>query len=664
VAPVLHRCSSVEPTAPRTLILGTAGHIDHGKTSLVRALTGIDTDRLPEEKARGITIDIGFAHLDLPGARVGIVDVPGHERFIRNMLAGATGIDVAMLVVAADDSIMPQTREHLAILDLLGIRHGLIALTKCDLCEESWLDLVEQDVRELAAGTLLDEAPIVRTSAATGHGLDDVKRALGQIAKRVTNEGEGDAFRMSIDRSFVAQGVGTVVTGTVASGTLRAGDEVELSPAGKRVRVRGVQSHGREAVQVSRGQRAAVNVMGLHHTEIERGDEIAAPGFLVPSRLMNVHLRVLRDSPWPLRHRARVRLHVGTREAMASVRLLESNEIEPGGEGFAQLILARPATAAGGQAFVIRAESPLVTLGGGHVLTPAAARMRRRDDEAIEHLARLRSPAAAERCAAAIRAFGLRRWTALDLHRDAGVALAPVPEMIESLRAKGEIVELAGPRGAALPVLRTTLDDIAGRVTRELSRLHEASPLESHVPRRRVLECLAWMHADDAMEGAIEWMIAQRRITSRADGIALATFKPLLTEAQRHVAAKVEQVYREARFMPPDLGELAAKLGESEKSLRPVLDLLVRAGRLAHLGGPLYMDASHEADLRRLVRERLHATSSLAVSEIRDLLGTSRKYATPMCEHLDRVGLTKRVGDQRVLREAVVPSDTIVHRGR
>jgi len=646
------------------LILGTAGHIDHGKTSLVRALTGIDTDRLPEEKARGITIDIGFAHLDLPGARVGIVDVPGHERFIRNMLAGATGIDVAMLVVAADDSIMPQTREHLAILDLLGIRHGLIALTKCDLCEESWLDLVEQDVRELAAGTLLAEALIVRTSAAKGQGLDEVKQVIARIAERVTNQGAGDAFRLSIDRSFVAQGVGTVVTGTVASGTLRAGDEVELSPLGKRVRVRGVQSHGREAGEVSRGQRAAVNVMGLHHTEIERGDEIAAPGFLVPSRLMNVHLRVLRESPRPLRHRARVRLHVGTREAMASVRLLECNEIEPGGAGFAQLILAKPATAAGGQAFVVRAESPVVTIGGGHVLAPAAARLRRRDGEAIEHLSHFRSPDAAERCGAAIRAYGLRRWSALDLHRDAGVTLARVAELIESLREKGEIIELAGLRDAPLTLHRSTLDDVAGRITRELSRLHQASPLESHVPRRRVLECLAWMNAEDALDGAIEWMVATRRVTSRADGIALATFKPLLTEAQRQQAAKVERAYREARFMPPDLSELAAKLDESEKSLRPVLDLLVRAGRLAHLGGPLYMDALHEAELRRLVRARLETTSSLAVSEIRDLLGTSRKYATPMCEHLDRVGLTKRVGDQRVLREAGVASDTIVHRGR
>src|SRR6516225_4294707 len=337
----------------RDLILGTAGHIDHGKTSLVKALTGIDCDRLPEEKERGITIDIGFATLDLGDYRLGIVDVPGHERFIKNMLAGATGVDLAVLVVAADDSVMPQTREHLEILRLLGLRHGIIAVTKCDLVDETTREVVEMEVRELVQGTFLEHAPLVRTSAHTGLGIPELKAALAEVCRRVEDRTGEEWFRMSIDRSFIVQGHGTVVTGSVTSGRLRVGDEVEWQPRGERVRVRSLQNHDQPVEEVHRGMRAAVNLAGVRHEDVVRGQELATPGYLNPSRVVTVRLHCLADVKRPIKHRAPVRFHLGTSEIMGTVSLLDCDTVEPGGWGLAQLFLEEPATATWGQPSVV-----------------------------------------------------------------------------------------------------------------------------------------------------------------------------------------------------------------------------------------------------------------------------------------------------------------------
>src|SRR5437763_918555 len=319
----------------RDLILGTAGHIDHGKTSLVKALTGIDCDRLPEEKARGITIDIGFARLDLGDFRLGIVDVPGHERFIKNMLAGATGIDLVVLIVAADDSVMPQTREHLEILRLLGLRHGAIALTKCDLVDETTREVVELEVRELVQGTFLENAPLVRTSAHTGEGIPELKAALADVCRQVKQRTGEEWFRMSIDRSFIVQGHGTVVTGSVTAGRLRVGDEVEWQPRGEKVRVRSLQNHDRPVEEVHRGQRAAINLAGVHHEDVVRGQELATPGYLVPARTLTVRLHCLADAKRPIKHRAPVRFHLGPSEIMGLVSLLDCDSVAPGGWGLA-----------------------------------------------------------------------------------------------------------------------------------------------------------------------------------------------------------------------------------------------------------------------------------------------------------------------------------------
>ena len=353
-------------TRKHQFILCTAGHIDHGKTAVVRSLTGTDTDRLPEEQQRGMTIDIGFARLQLDGFELGIVDVPGHERFIRNMIAGASGMDLAMLVVAADDSVMPQTREHLEILRLLAIEKGLIVVTKCDVVNKQFLELVDKEVRELVSGTFLKSAPIVHTSAITGRGIDEVRTVLERLCRYMESCPTGGLFRMAVDRCFVVQGQGTVVTGSVVSGSMRVGGEVQWLPPSKILRVRRLESHGTEVEQIERGQRAAIHLQGVHHSEIVRGHELATPGFLRPTRLVTARLRLSNTIPRPLKHRASLRIHIGTAERPATVSLLATDALSAGQTGLVQLHLHEPVVAACGQPFVARSLSPVMTWGGPH----------------------------------------------------------------------------------------------------------------------------------------------------------------------------------------------------------------------------------------------------------------------------------------------------------
>ena len=363
------------------LILGTSGHIDHGKTSLIGALTGVNTDRLPEEKKRGITIELGFALLEIGEYRMGIVDVPGHEKFVRNMLAGATGMDIAMLVVAADDSIKQQTLEHLEILRLLNLPAGVIALTKVDLVDRDWIELVEEEIRDLVSDTFLADATIVRTSSHTGEGIEDLKSALVEAAQKVEKSGRLVAiespFRMPIDRTFSIAGHGTVVTGSVATGRLKVGDELLVQPGNVEVRVRSLQNHASSVEEVNRGQRAAINLAGIHHNETERGQELTAKGHLLPSKLITVNLISLKDSIKPIKDRSRVRLHVGSAEVICNVRLLDREILNPGEAAPAQLFLNAPAVTTWNQPFVIRSESPVTTIGGGQVLNPNAKRIQR-----------------------------------------------------------------------------------------------------------------------------------------------------------------------------------------------------------------------------------------------------------------------------------------------
>jgi selenocysteine-specific elongation factor len=642
----------------RQLVLGTAGHIDHGKTALVKALTGVDTDRLPAERQRGITIDLGFAALDVGPYHLGIVDVPGHERFIRNMLAGATGLDLAMLVVAADDSVMPQTREHLEILRLLGLGAGVIVLTKCDLAESTWLDLVEDDIRALTAGTFLEGAEIVRTSAASGLGIYELKTALERLCHRAPARPESGLFRMAIDRTFTVAGHGTVVTGTVASGKLKTGDEVQWHPDGRIVRVRGLQQHDRPVSSVERGARAAINLTGIHHTEIVRGQELGAPGYLRPSRVLSVEVASSPDAPWPLRHRARYRLHLGTTGVTATLSLLTSDWEVDGAARLAQLFLAQPVVAVHGEPFVLREESPPATLGGGRILHPSARRIRRRDAPAIARLGRLRSTDSAERAAALLAFLGLESWSEIDLCREAGIALGEISGALNRLIDAGEMTELRlGPRRTAR-FLTESVAELEDRVLRALGRLHAAKARQSAIRRSHLFAALPDIGNDALISAVVDRLQTQSKLVSDERTVALRGYEPKLSQAERRLKLEISEAIRTCRLSPPDAAELAASAGQRASVVPELLELLVDEGQVVSIGNGFYLDVEVEAELRRRINARLADGSALTMAELRDLLGTTRKYAVPIGEYLDRTGLTRREGDVR--RLGAVPGSAVV----
>jgi selenocysteine-specific elongation factor len=638
----------------RDLILGTAGHIDHGKTALVKALTGIDCDRLPEEKARGITIDIGFAHLDLPPFHLGIVDVPGHERFVKNMLAGATGIDLAVLVVAADDSVMPQTREHLEILRLLELRHGVIAITKADLVDQTTREVVELEIRDLVQGTFLENAPIVATSAHTGAGLAELKAALLDACQQVKERTGKQWFRLAIDRSFIVQGHGTVVTGSVTSGSLAVGDEVEWLPRGEKVRVRSLQHHEAAAQEVHRGQRAAVNLAGVHQEDILRGQEIATPGYLKPSKVVTVRLHCLADMRRPIKHRLPVRFHLGTSEIMGTVSLLDCDTIEPGQWGLAQLFLVEPATATWGQPFVLRESSATQTLGGGQVLQPVAKKIRRRHLEMLERIERLWTGDGRERALTVAWFGGFAGFTVADLVRGANVGPDEAAALIDELKSQDDLIEVVISPARRVLLHKDMVHKLEERLLAALSRLHEQYPLLTTHDRQKVQSQLDYVGDEALVHAAVERLLQRKQLVGDLRRVARTDFKPKLSANLRKLKDKVVEAYRAARFQPPEPTTFAASAGGNASNLNDLFEVCVAEGHLVRVASDVYLHADADAEMRRLVTERLRSGGGLTVAEIRDLLGTTRKFAVPLCEYLDRSGVTRREGDLRFLAGSLV----------
>jgi selenocysteine-specific elongation factor len=636
----------------RDLILGTAGHIDHGKTSLVRALTGIDTDRLPEEKARGITIDIGFAHLDLGSVRLGIVDVPGHEKFIKNMLAGATGIDLAVLVVAADDSVMPQTREHLEILRLLGLRVGVIALTKVDLVDDTTREVVELEVQELVKGTFLEGAPIIATSAQTGQGVEELKAALRTAAEAVAERTQAEWFRLAIDRSFVVQGHGTVVTGSVSSGRVAVGDELDWHKGDgsvERVRVRSLNNHGQPVEEVHRGQRAALNLAGVPNEQVRRGQELATPGYLTPTRVLTVRLRALGDTRAPLRHRLPVRVHIGTAEVMATVSILDQNEIHPGAWGVAQLFLAEPVTAVWGQPYVLRDSSAEHTVGGGQVLLATATKLRRRHLDSLERVERMTGDDPAVRVETAAWFAGYAGLRAADLVRDAGVGPGEVDRLVVSLTEAGRLTELTLPSSRKILLHADRVTELEGQILKVLGGLHDEHPLMTNHDRGKALARIDYVGDETLLQAVTDRMIAAKKLVGDAKRIARADFKPRLSVNQRKLKDKIVAEHLKAAFQPPEPGEFANQAAGNAAALRDIYEVACAEGFLVRVSDGIFLHAEIDQEMRRKVIERLNAGPGATVAEIRDLLGTTRKFAVPLCEYLDRVGVTRRDGDIRVL---------------
>lgn len=626
------------------IIIGTAGHVDHGKTALIKALTGTDTDRLKEEKERGMSIELGFAHLELPsGVAAGIVDVPGHERFLKNMLMGAGGTDVVMLVVAADEGVMPQTVEHLDILRLLHVPAGLIVLTKIDLApDEEWIALLEQEIRQAVAGTFLEQAPIVRVSSRTGEGLDTLRAELDRIASAVRERSAAGAFRLPIDRVFTMPGFGTVVTGTVASGRVRVGDTVEILPAGRTARVRQVQSHGMKSEEAVAGSRAALNLAGVAVEDVQRGDVCATPGTLQATHFVDARLQVLPRLERPLVHRTRIRFHAGTAEVLGRVALLDRDELAPGESGLVQFWLEEPTAVAPGDPFVVRLYSPMVTLGGGVVLQPGARRHRRFQQEVIEGLRVRESGAPVERLERAVYEAGEGGVTLTSLAQGLQRPIEEVRAQANELLQTGALVALS----EQLVVHRDRWASLQERVQTTLDAFHRANPLREWMPREELRA-----RAARAIPGAVFGLILGRlasegAIEVAAEGVRRAGHRVTLTAAQEALAARLEERLRQNPFSPPLLADLVAAEGPAA---REVLDALVEVGRAVRVAEGFYLHTEAMDRIKELVAQRIAERGRITAADLRDLTQSSRKYAVPILEHLDSVRFTRRVGDERVL---------------
>ena len=643
---------------PRDLILGTAGHIDHGKTALVKALTGIDTDRLPEEKARGITIDIGFAFLDLGDFRLGIVDVPGHERFIKNMLAGATGIDLVVLIVAADDSVMLQTREHLEILKLLRLKHGVIALTKIDTVDATTREIAELEIRELVSGSFLHDAPIIATSAKTGSGIDELKSALRGVCERIAAKESTEWFRLPIDRAFTVAGHGTVVTGSIVSGSVRVDQELEWHRGhgqSELVRVRGLNRHGKTVAEIHRGQRGAINLAGIPLESVHRGQELAKPGYLRPSRVLTVRLLALDSAKRAIQHRLPCRLHLGTAEVLATVSVLDRDAIDPGDWALAQVFLDSPVTAVWGQPFVLRDSSAERTLGGGQVLQPTATKLRRRHVEHLDHAEKLWSDDPETRATAFAWFAEFHGFQPDDLVREVGVEPDAVAGVAERLKSTGVIVELELPPHRKLSIHAGRLADLGERILTTLAGLHAELPLFTSHERAKVVGLLDYVGDEGLLQATVDRLIQSKKVVGDAKRIARTDFKPKLSANQRKLKDKIVEEHRTTGFAPPEPKSFAPQAAGNAKGLNDIFEVACAEGFLVRVTHEIFLHADVEARMRATLANAFVSKSGLTVAEIRDLLGTTRKYAIPICEYLDRVGITRRNGD---LRSAVALGGT------
>lgn len=627
------------------VIIGTAGHVDHGKSSLILALTNRDPDRLAEEKERGITIELGFTWLDHPdGSRTGIIDVPGHERFVSNMLAGAGGIDLALLVVAADEGVMPQTREHLGILSLLGIPEGIIAVTKCDLADEDFIDLVEEDIRDHVRGTFLENAPLVRTSSTTKEGIEELRALLFERIEGVSTQKDHLSARLPVDRVFSLGGFGTIVTGTLIEGTVKTGGQLELYPGGKTARVRGIQVHETAVDTAWPGQRVALNLSGFHKDDLSRGDTLADPGSLQGSLLLDVDLAALPDTRFPISHNMRVHFFHGSREILARVNLLDRDMIEAGDRAPAQLRMEEEVFAKYGDRFVIRFYSPLETVGGGMIVDPLPMR-RKRFREDISEFETLGGPDAKARLSLAI-AHGSPFLNPLDLaYYRAGLVREEGEKLLEELLAEGQAVRL----NDRVALSAASLDSLARRAGALLVRFHDKEPLLQGM-RREELRTRLMPRADIQLSDLVLDRLNERGVLEAKEGlVALKGHQVELSEDEEKILQELEETFRKAGYSPPGLDEIRLSSGK-RVSLDQLISLLINRGTLVRLTPQILMHADLVDRAWDTVKETIEKEGSITLADFRDKMETTRKFAIALLEYFDKQKRTRLSGDARVFQ--------------
>ncbi|HWZ99948.1 MAG TPA: selenocysteine-specific translation elongation factor [Candidatus Dormibacteraeota bacterium] len=628
------------------VIVGTAGHIDHGKSSLVRALTGTDPDRLEEEKRRGITIDLGFAFLDEPGVRFGFVDVPGHEKFVSNMLAGAAGIDLVLLVIAADESIKPQTREHFEICRLLGVQRGIVVLTKSDLVDADGLALTKLDIQEYLKGSFLESAEVISVSAKTGDGLMELSRSLVREAEAVKGKDASGIFRLPIDRSFSIKGFGTVVTGTLVSGTVAAGDEVELLPGGERLRVRGMQSGGKSAERAFAGQRTAINLAGIEHAAIRRGLALTVPSRFRPTLRIDVRLELISSAPI-LKQRSRVHFHTGTFGTIAEVRLHETGQLRGGESGFAHLRLQEPALVLPGDRFIVRQFSPVVTIGGGVVLDNLARRPAKKDTGRVEFLNILQSSDNQKilRAMTQRSLFGLTQEEIAARTRWSDNTIQGIAKLEE---AAGQLrVVNASP---LLLVGQRSFEELQTKIMSTLEVFHRANPLIPGIAREDLRAKSGRRIRQETFRAALEQLAKEQRVFLQGETVKRAGSEITLLPEEQRAHEQIESAFAKAGLAVPPVKDVLAQLAVEPKRAEKLLQMLLREKKLLRVSVELIFHADALQEMRQKVAGYKKAKSErISVPAFKELTGISRKYAIPLLEYLDRERVTRRAGDERVI---------------
>lgn len=632
------------------IIVGTAGHIDHGKTALVKALTGVDADRFPEEKKRGITIDIGFAELDLDDLRIGFVDVPGHERFVKNMLAGASGIDLVLLVIAADEGVMPQTREHFEICRLLETEAGLIVLTKKDMVDEELLELVKMETAELVENSFLENAPVVTVSAKSGEGIEDLKAAIKNLAEKIPERKSDSITRLPIDRAFTVKGFGAVVTGTLTSGEIAEGAEMELLPIEKTVRVRGVQTYGNSVKSAKAGQRTAVNLGGIDHAEIERGMVLMEKEILRPTQIFDAEIEVLKTSKRALKSRQRVRVHIGTIEALARVRILnDKNEIAAGEKDFAQVRLEIPIVCAPNERFIIRQYSPQITIAGGKVLDNSAAKRRRKDIEtARKYLQDLRGSDKAKQVKLYLETANENGLTFRDLQARTAFRKEILRSAIKENLEKKSVVEAENHFLA-----RTPFENLKAKTFSEIESFHKKEPLKSGILRETLREKIYAHLPPEIFRAVLKNLETEKKIASEKDIVRAASHNLELSNDEKILREKMSQIFKNAKLEVPKLEEVLSEAIRNTKSdknhARKIFQLLINSGELVKVTDEFYFSRAAIDNLILQTRKFADTTNDrlIDVAAFKDLAGISRKYAIPLLEYFDREKVTRRAGDKR-----------------
>jgi selenocysteine-specific elongation factor len=635
----------------KQIILGTAGHIDHGKTTLIKAISGIDTDRLKEEKERGITIELGFAHLTLPnGQELGIVDVPGHEKFVRHMVAGATGIDMVALVVAADEGVMPQTREHLEICELLKVKQGLVVLTKTDLVEDrDWIDLVQEDIHDFLQGTFLASAPIIPVSAVSGEGLEELLERLQKLSESVQARPSSGDFRLAVDRVFTMKGFGTVVTGTAISGKTETGDTLVVYPQMLKTKVRGIQVHNREVNEAVSGQRTAINLQGLEKAALERGNVLATPESLVSSYMVDVRLHHLENAPRVLKNRAKIRFHTGTSEIIGTLILLDTDELKPGSSGYAQVRLDEQVAVRNGDRFVLRSYSPMHTIGGGQILHPNPKKRRRMVGKTLEALGVLERGESHKMVELYLKEAGFDGVGERALTILANITQKELRSLLQDMMSRGEVIQFdrETPRFVheeAFGKLRQLLLD-------HLAEFHRKEPLRTGINKEELFGRLPRGADGKLCNELIQRLTRQGEIIQERDLVRLSSHQIELAGKQDEVREKIESIYRDAGLQPPFFREVARSLGVPDKEARQILSWMLEQGLLVKVKEDMYFYYGALDVLKQQLLDLFEEREEITTPEFKELTQTSRKYTIPLLEFLDASRFTIRVGDVRRLRQ-------------